>query len=228
MSPAPPPPPADCPAAEAVRPWTPPAEASPSTAAAAPAPAPQASAGSHDYRHRLSPTPAGWPIRPLWCVWLEPATSTGPGAIWEQRWQRATLAALASWQQLLAIQQVSDPAAAQVLIHRRRPPLRGGRASHGRAQLQLLAVQRRGRWQLEPRVEVLLSPGQGEAAMQATALHELGHAFGLWGHSDQPADALAVSPGPRPVLELSHRDRATVQWLQQQPGLRQDLLPPPR
>jgi predicted Zn-dependent protease len=59
--------------------------------------------------------------------------------------------------------------------------------------------------------------------MQATALHELGHAFGLWGHSDDPADAMAAVPGAVPVLELTPRDRATFRWLQQQPGLQ---LPP--
>ena len=50
-------------------------------------------------------------------------------------------------------------------------------------------------------------------------LHELGHAFGLWGHSDQAGDALAAVPGSQPVLELSARDRATLLWLQAQPGL---------
>jgi predicted Zn-dependent protease len=66
-------------------------------------------------------------------------------------------------------------------------------------------------------VEVLISPGQRLEAIQATALHELGHAFGIWGHSDQAEDAMAVSPGPHPILQLSERDRATVRWLYQQP-----------
>ena len=68
-------------------------------------------------------------------------------------------------------------------------------------------------------MQVLISPGQAEPAIQATALHELGHAFGLWGHSDRAGDAMAVHPGARPVLDLSPRDRATLQWLQAQPGL---------
>jgi predicted Zn-dependent protease len=70
---------------------------------------------------------------------------------------------------------------------------------------------------VEPRVRVLISPGQRREAIQATALHELGHAFGLWGHSDDPADAMAVSPGSQPILRLSARDRATVRWLYGQP-----------
>jgi predicted Zn-dependent protease len=56
--------------------------------------------------------------------------------------------------------------------------------------------------------------------MEATALHELGHAFGLWGHSDEPADAMAAVPGATPIRRLSSRDRATLEWLRRQPGLR--------
>ena len=68
-------------------------------------------------------------------------------------------------------------------------------------------------------MEVLISPGQAPQGIQATALHELGHAFGLWGHSDRAGDAMAAQPGAKPVLELSPRDRATLRWLQGQPGL---------
>jgi predicted Zn-dependent protease len=121
------------------------------------------------------------------------------------------------------IEIVDDPATAQVQIRRRRPPLRAEadgrmRASHGRAILQLRRVLRDGSWHREPAVEVLLSPGQRSEAMEATALHELGHAFGLWGHSDDPGDAMAAVPGAQPVRQLSPRDRATVAWLYRQPS----------
>jgi predicted Zn-dependent protease len=56
-------------------------------------------------------------------------------------------------------------------------------------------------------------------------LHELGHAFGLWGHSDQPSDAMAAKPGAKPILELSERDQRTLRWLQQQPGLNPSPTP---
>ena len=172
-----------------------------------------------DYRHQLKPTPAGWPIRSHWCVWVEPVHNTGATGIWEQRWHQAVVAALVSWQRHLPITLVEQPDRAQVLVERRRPPRLNNRASHGRAVLDLLEVQRAGVWQLEPKVTVLISPGQAQRAIQATALHELGHAFGLWGHSDQAGDAMAIKPGSTPILELSDRDQRTLRWLQQQPGL---------
>ena len=196
-----------------------PAAATPIAAAAAPAAAP---AGATDYRQWLRPTPFGWARLDHWCVWVQPAASDGPARMWDERWLGAVERALATWGQELAITRVADPAAAQVRILRRRPPLRREatgrtRASHGRAELALLAVEREGGWILEPQVRVQLSPGQRPEAIEATALHELGHAFGLWGHSDDPADAMAAVPGPRPVLVLSPRDRATLRWLYRQP-----------
>ncbi|WP_216922672.1 peptidase [Synechococcus sp. CCAP 1479/9] len=175
-----------------------------------------------DYRQWLRPTPFGWARLDHWCVWVEPAASEGPSRMWDERWLAAVERALGSWGQELAITRVADPAAAQVRILRRRPPLRREasgrpRASHGRAELAVLAVDRGTGWILEPQVRVLISPGQRPEATEATALHELGHAFGLWGHSDDPDDAMAAVPGPRPVLVLSPRDRATLRWLLQQP-----------
>jgi predicted Zn-dependent protease len=175
-----------------------------------------------DYRHRLQTTPMGWPLQTTWCVWVEPPELTTPLPQTTQRWQVAIAKALQEWQQILPIALVGKPEQAQVLVWRRRPPLGqdgGGRAraSHGRA---LLSLRSRGEGRaptVEPRVEVLISPGQRLEAIQATALHELGHAFGIWGHSDQAEDAMAVSPGPHPILQLSERDRATVRWLYQQP-----------
>lgn len=228
-------PPQPCPVVQEQRPWSG-AGLSPAGEGRGPVPlrppALTAAQGSPppsapgDYRHRLATTPAGWPIRPHWCVWIEPVASSGPAALWDQRWWRAVSAAVSTWRQHLLIILVDDPRQAQVLVHRRRPPIRNHRASHGRAELQLLEVKRLQVWRLEPRVDLQISPGQAEPAMQATALHELGHAFGLWGHSDQPGDAMAVSPGPTPVLQLSPRDRATLRWLQAQPGLSSGGHPP--
>ena len=218
-----------CPRAVAIEPLPPPPGGS--ALLTPPAPDPQ----GQDYRHRLRPTAYGWPVRQHWCLWIEPVQQQGPAGRWEQAWLEALEQALASWSALMPITRVQEPERAQLLILRRRPPLRGGRASHGRAELSLVRVRRGGTaaggtnshavqgWQLEPRVQLSLSPGQRPMAMQATALHELGHAFGLWGHSDAAGDAMAAVPGAVPVLQLSRRDRATLGWLLLQPGLQ---LPP--
>lgn len=200
------------------------------------APAPLVAASlplAGDYRHRLRATPLGWARLPSWCVWVEPVIETGPAALWQQRWHRAVLAALSTWSELVPITLVSEPERAQILLERRRPPLQQQdgrwRASHGRALLRLRRVQRQQLWRLEPQVRVLIGMGQAEPALQATALHELGHAIGLWGHSDAGADAMATAPGPRPQLRLSERDQRTVRWLYQQPsvfGRPEGALPP--
>jgi hypothetical protein len=178
-----------------------------------------AEAAAGDYRQRLVPTPHGWPKRPHWCVWIEPAAASGPAARWDQLWLQAVEAALASWAELVTIHRSETRESAQVQILRRRPPLQRGRASHGRAELALATNKPGEPPTIEPRVQVSISPGQRPDAIQATALHELGHAFGMWGHSDQPQDAMAAVPGATPVLQLTARDRATFMWLQQQPGL---------
>jgi hypothetical protein len=212
--------PLSCPPPERTRPAALSSQLLPPSPAAADGVAP--AAAGRDYRHRLARPAAGWPTRRHWCVWLEPLDARGPQTRWDRRWMEAVRAALGRWDRELAIRTVDDPAAAQVRILRQRPPLRRDRhdrprASHGRATLQVMEVRRRGTWWLEPHVTVLISPDQRAAAIEATALHELGHAFGLWGHSENPGDAMAAVPNARPVVDLTDNDRSTLRWLYAQP-----------
>lgn len=177
-------------------------------------PSPLAPGGADDYRDQIQTTVAGWPRLASWCVWIEPGAR-------ERRWQPAIEAALSHWQGVLPIERVMDPDQAQVLVLHRRPPLalRDGRqrASHGRTNLTVRYVNRAGTWRLEPSLLVMVTSTQRQAGIQATALHEFGHAFGLWGHSPDPGDVMAAAPGAKPLLRLSPRDLATLNWLYRQP-----------
>ena len=171
------------------------------------------------YASSIATTSLGPPVLKHWCVWVQPAAAT-PANRWDQRWLDQVSSALNTWGALVPLTLVDNPDQANVLIHRQRPARRQvagvWRASNGRTQLQVVDVQRQGRRRLEPLVKVMVSPGLRAEALQATALHELGHAFGLWGHSSVPTDVLAISQGERPVLVPSQRDRLTLAWVMQQ------------
>jgi len=171
------------------------------------------------YASSIATTSLGPPVLKHWCVWVQPAAAT-PVNRWDQRWLDQVSSALTTWRALVPLTLVDNPGQANVLIHRQRPARRQvagvWRASNGRTQLQVVDVQRQGRRRLEPLVKVMVSPGLRAEALQATALHELGHAFGLWGHSSVPTDVLAISQGERPVLVPSQRDRLTLAWVMQQ------------
>lgn len=171
------------------------------------------------YASSIATTSLGPPVLKHWCVWVQPAAAT-PANRWDQRWLDQVSSALTTWRALVPLTLVDNPDQANVLIHRQRPARRQvagvWRASNGRTELQVVDVQRQGRRRLEPLVKVMVSPGLRAEALQATALHELGHAFGLWGHSSVPTDVLAISQGERPVLVPSQRDRLTLAWVMQQ------------
>ncbi|WP_115023542.1 peptidase [Synechococcus sp. UW69] len=185
------------------------------------------------YASSIATTSLGPPVLKHWCIWVQPAAAT-PANRWDQRWLDGVSSALTTWGALVPLTLVDSPKKANVLIHRQRPARRQvagvWRASNGRTQLQVVDAQRSGRRRLEPQVKVMVSPGLRAEALQATALHELGHAFGLWGHSSVPTDVLAISQGERPVLVPSERDRLTLDWVMQQPSrfgstIRQSIQP---
>ena len=171
------------------------------------------------YASSIASTSLGPPVLKHWCIWIQPASAT-PANRWDQRWLDQVSSALTTWGALVPLTLVTSPEQANVLIHRQRPARRQvagvWRASNGRTQLQVVDVQRQGRRRLEPRVKVMVSPGLRADALQATALHELGHAFGLWGHSSEPTDVMAISQGERPVLVPSEWDRLTLAWVMEQ------------
>ena len=172
------------------------------------------------FADRLATTVYGAPSLKHWCIWVEPLPAESDR--WSQRWLSGVEAALESWSPLLPLHRVDDASKAQILVWRRRPPRRqtptGWRASNGRSRFSIRELTRAGQRRREPFVEVLVSPDLRATALQSTALHELGHAFGLWGHSPSKGDALAVFQHADPVLTPSPADRITLDWIRSQPN----------
>ena len=181
-----------------------------------------AAVGAAGYGSQLNPSAYGWVTLPVTCLWIEPVDDAGDPV--QNRWQNAVLQAVKGWETELPIAFTPDQGNAHVVVLRREPPrLRtasGLRARNGMARLSFEAVQRNHDHEpkLEPRIVVLVDPGLREALIVATAGHELGHAFGLWGHSLDPGDQMAVSSGAEPVQVPSPEDRTTLQWLRSQPS----------
>lgn len=176
---------------------------------------------SNDYFEAIAASRYGylvWAVSPL-CVYVEPASSGSTAAEQrQQQWQQAVNLALADWQRYFDLQPVTDPAKADISIWRRSPPLRrgtDGQLDRARTAETTLVFYREGDRAL-PRYRIDLGFTQGFAGLVSTARHELGHAFGLWGHSDQPEDVMYVAQSSRNV-QLTERDLGTLRRLYQQP-----------
>ncbi len=71
---------------------------------------------------------------------------------------------------------------------------------------------------LAHRCTIFINPHQSSQYIKAAALHELGHALGIWGHSLIATDALYFSQVRNP-LSISARDINTLKRVYQQPTL---------
>jgi predicted Zn-dependent protease len=130
---------------------------------------------------------------------------------------------LDGWQQVLAgrlkFRQVMNPDEANIIIELRRGPLTDPIAHIGRTEYHMPEEQL-----LEHRlnfVTITLNTGEGETSQQEAdksrreqiyrmALHEVGHAIGIWGHSPDPGDIMFAHPI---ASHLSNRDIRTVRKL---------------
>ncbi|WP_126147037.1 matrixin family metalloprotease [Synechococcus elongatus] len=176
---------------------------------------------SNHYLEAIAPSRYGylvWAVSPL-CIYIEPA-SVGDTAAEQrqQQWQQAVNQAVADWRPYFDLQLVSNPAKADISIWRRSPPLRrnaDGQLDRARTAETSLVFYREGDRAL-PRYRIDLGLTQGFAGLVSTARHELGHAFGLWGHSDQPEDVMYVAQSSRNI-QLTDRDLGTLRHLYQQP-----------
>ena len=190
---------------------------------------------SGDYLDRIEPTLLGYllwsrfPVR----VYVDPGTGddTEGNALppaQAEVWQQAVGGALQEWGAYLPLERSQDPETADIIIRPQAPKLKitrdpetgrpRSRARTGETRYEFYARQElMGPPTLAHRMFVDLAPTTSLRALQATARHELGHAMGLWGHSEDPADALYPKQVGEP-LPISARDANTLIRLYQQPS----------
>lgn len=196
--------------------------------------------------HPLPPSLARWPASPraqdyfdqiqpvdvdylVWSefpvsVYVEPLHESEQGfaAQRSQQWIAAVQTAIAEWNAYLPLQVVSQAETADITILRSTPPLRLGergqvpraRSAQTRFDLYIKSVNQQRL--LAHRVTIQIRPDQAANYLQAATRHELGHAIGIWGHSQQQTDVMYFSQVRTPPL-ISARDINTLKRIYEQP-----------
>ena len=141
-----------------------------------------------------------------------------------QTWANFIRAAVEEWNLYLPLEIVADPDSADILIWRRRPPLRlsetreilPARSAEARYEFYELKKSHNSPAILAHKCIIFLSPTQTGSYIQAAARHELGHALGIWGHSPLETDVMYASQ-VRHIPTISRRDVNTLRLVYQQP-----------
>jgi predicted Zn-dependent protease len=147
-----------------------------------------------------------WPIR----VYIDSDSSDVPR---KAAWLKAVQTALTDWRQYLDIVETPDRPSANIIIQRRSVPIqrdpKTGKLNRFRLAETRFELFLGDSKKLHHRMTIDLSPNQADGTLLAGARHEIGHAVGLWGHSDRETDVMYFSQVGRPS-SISLRDLNTL------------------
>ncbi|WP_414527563.1 peptidase [Nodularia chucula] len=173
---------------------------------------------SGDYFSQVEKTQVGylvWSQFPIKIYLEKPQISNNQQA---QLWFSSVLTTVQEWGDYVPLVVVEQPDIADIIILRKAPPLqfsRDGNFPRARSAQASYETYTKNNI-LFHRFTILLSPSQTGVFLQAAVRHELGHALGIWGHSDLPTDALYFSQVRNPP-PISPRDVNTLKRVYEQP-----------
>lgn len=143
-----------------------------------------------------------------------------------QQWVKAVRKAIADWNEYLPLKEIKTEEEADIIIKRQHPPIDAQiNPETGLYDLpKAKSAQTRYRFYLSEdqpplllhRMMIDISPDQVSDYILAATRHELGHALGIWAHSNQKSDIMYFSQVRNPP-PISPRDINTLQKIYQQP-----------
>lgn len=178
----------------------------------------QDTTNSGDYFSQVATTPVGylvWSQFPV-KVYIETPSTIDPKQA--QAWVNSVLQAVKEWSAYLPLQVVEKQEVADITVMRKTPPLQKlpnsniPRARSAQTTYEFYNNKNI----LYHRFTILLSPSQTGQYLLAAARHELGHALGIWGHSQLQSDSLYFSQVRNPP-PISARDVNTLKRVYEQP-----------
>jgi predicted Zn-dependent protease len=142
------------------------------------------------------------------------------------KWVEVVQEAITAWTPYLPLTEVETPENADIIINRKYPPVRARinpetglydlpRANSAQTRYKFYFSKDEPRLLLH-RMTIDVSPDQTDDYILAATRHEIGHALGIWGHSDLETDVMYFSQ-VRQSPNISPRDVNTLQKIYQQP-----------
>jgi predicted Zn-dependent protease len=143
-----------------------------------------------------------------------------------QQWVNAVEQAIQEWHIYLPLVEIQQPELADIIIKREQPPLgvqinrETGQVEKFRARSAQTSYEFSIRAENPPvlwhRMTIRINPGMSEQSIRSTTRHEIGHALGIWGHSQAETDVMYFSQ-VRTSPAISPRDINTLKKIYQQP-----------
>lgn len=168
---------------------------------------------SGDYFDQIQLTQVGYLIWSRFPVSIYIETPKNINTQQAENWVNTVLKAVKEWNSYLPLQFVEKEELADITIFRKSPPLSGNpsRARSAETRYELYTSNNT----LYHRFKILLSPSQVGEYLFAATRHEMGHALGIWGHSNLETDVMYFSQVRKPPL-ISPRDVNTLKRVYEQ------------